>query len=218
MRFSLDKKADLATLKAGAWSAWYPVTLKWKDQPVASNVKIKVIKLWEGGNFRIRLFFNNVNEFLTAPSSVAAELTEGVGPMVDFVDNWPAQLMYEWEDKDTFLEEAGMSLDWHRDAAGFIIDRYRPDFFIQDTYTLNQMLESRWWHREIAGPNFDYDTRTTAVDEWEDIFWLYKKLDDIIGEAMKNLDENALIVFSSDHGVIPIKKQLKINNLFAQKE
>lgn len=217
VRLSLDKKTTLATLKEGEWSEWNPVTLKWKDQPVDSDVKIKVIKLWEGGNFRIRLFFNNVNEFLTQPSTVAEELTAGVGPMVDFVDNWPAQLMYEEEDKDTFLEEAEMSLDWHKKAAGFIWDTYQPDFFIQDTYTPNQMLESRWWHRQIAGPDFDYNTKDTAAEEWEDIYWLYKKLDDVIGEILKKADKNTLIVFSSDHGVIPINKQLKINNLFAEK-
>ena len=215
--FSFDKKTAIANLKQGAWSGWFPIELMWNDKKVASDVKVKVIKVWEGGNFRVRLFFNNVNEFLTEPSNVAAELTEGVGPMVDFVDNWPAQLLYEEEDKDTFLEEAEMSLNWHRDAAGFIFRTYKPDFFIQDTYTPNQMLESRWWHRQIAGPKFDYDTRAAARDEWEDIFWLYKKLDDVLGEAMKNLDKNSVVIFSSDHGVIPIEKQFKINNLFAQK-
>lgn len=217
VRFSSDKKDEIATLKEGEWSEWRPVTLRWKEAPVASDMRIKVIKLWETGNFRVRLFFNNVNEFLTQPASVAGELTKAVGPMVDFVDNWPAQLIYEEEDKDTFLEEAEMSLDWHKRAAGFIWDAYQPDVFIQDTYTPNQMLESRWWHREIAGPNFDYDTRATAADEWEDIFWLYKKLDDIIGEILAKADKNTLIVFSSDHGVIPIKKQFLINNLFAKK-
>ncbi len=215
--FSTDKKTTLATLRQGEWSGWLPAGLMWKDQPVKSDMKIKVIKLWDTGNFRIRVFFNNINEFLVEPPGVAAELTSAIGPMVDFVDNWPAQLIYEEEDKDTFLEEAGMSLDWHKAATNFIIDNYQPDVFIQDTYTPNQMLESRWWHRNIAGPKLDYDTKTTAASEWDDIFWLYKKLDDIIGEAMRNLGPHDLIVFSSDHGVIPIYKQLKINNLFAQK-
>jgi predicted AlkP superfamily phosphohydrolase/phosphomutase len=215
--FSLDKKTPIATLDEGEWSEWTPVTLAWKEAPVASDMRIKVIKLWDTGNFRVRLFFNNINEFLTQPSSVAGELTANVGPMVDFVDNWPAQLIYEEEDKDAFLEEAEMSLDWHKRAAGFIWDTYQPDVFIHDTYTPNQMLESRWWHRQIAGPNFDYNTRATAADEWDDIFWLYKKLDDILGEVLAKADRNTLVVFSSDHGVIPIKKQFKINNLFAEK-
>jgi len=217
IRFSQDKKTSLGTLKQGEWSGWMPVALMWKDQPVASNMKFKVIKLWEGGNFRVRVFFNNVNEFLTEPASVAKELTDAVGPMVDFVDNWPAQLIYEDEDKETFLEEAEMSLDWHKAAAGFILDRYEPDFFIQDTYTPNQMLESRWWHRKIAGSNFDYNTADSAASEWDDIYWMYKKLDDILEEAMKHLDENSVIILSSDHGIIPVYKQLKLNNLFAKK-
>jgi len=215
--FALEKNTILATLKQGEWSEWYPITLTYKESPVASEMKIKVIKLWDTGNFRVRIFFNNVNEFLSEPASVAREMTSAIGPMVDFVDNWPAQLIYEEEDKNTFLEEAEMSLDWHKKATGFMLDTYHPDFFIQDTYTPNQMLESRWWHGKIAGPKLDYNTHDTATSEWDDIYWLYKKLDDILGEAMKHLDKDALIVFSSDHGIIPIYKQLKVNNLFAEK-
>ena len=33
---------------------------------------------------------------------------------------------------------------------------YAPDAFIQDTYTPNQMLESRWWHRYIDKNHPDY--------------------------------------------------------------
>ncbi len=215
--FSFDKKTEITTLKQGEWSDWTPVTLTFKESTVASDMKIKVIKLWNTGNFRVRVFFNNANEFLTEPSSVAREMTTAIGPMVDFVDNWPAQLIYEEEDKDTFLEEANMSLDWHKKAAGFMLDTYKPDFFIQDTYTPNQMLESRWWHGKIAGEKMDYNTQDSASSEWNDIYSMYKKLDDVLGEAMKHLDKNALIVLSSDHGIIPIYKQIKINNLFAQK-
>ena len=45
---------------------------------------------------------------------------------------------------------------------------------------------------------------------------MYQGIDAILGEAIKNADEKTLIVFSSDHGVIPLYKQVKINNLFAE--
>lgn len=45
---------------------------------------------------------------MTEPSQLADELTRGVGPMVDFVDNYPAQLIFYPQDKTTFLEEAQM--------------------------------------------------------------------------------------------------------------
>ncbi|MEE8131728.1 MAG: alkaline phosphatase family protein [Candidatus Paceibacterota bacterium] len=216
VRFSLDKESELVTLGPGVWSDWKDVVLKWKEQEFDSNVKIKVIKLWDSGNFRIRFFFNNINKFITEPSEVAAEITENIGPMVDFVDNWPAQLIYEDEDKDTFFEEVKDSLAWHKKAAGFIMKKYSPDVFIQDVYTPNQMLEARWWHRNVDKNRPDYDEKR-AKDAWDDILVMYQGLDAIIGEAMKNADKETLIVFSSDHGVIPLYKQVRLNNLFAKK-
>lgn len=217
VRFSLDKEAEFLTLKQGKWSKWKDVALFWKDQPFESQVKIKVIKLWsEEGNFRIRLFFNNINKFITEPSSVAAEITQGIGPMVDFVDNWPAQLIYEEEDKDTFFEEVKESLLWHKKATGFIMETYQPDVFIQDIYTPNQMMESRWWFRNVDKNRPEYNEEK-AQEAWDDLLVMYQGLDAILGEAMKNADKDTLIVFSSDHGIIPLYKQVRLNNLFAQK-
>lgn len=218
VRFSLDKGSEFVTLKQGEWSDFKNVSLLWKEQQFDSQVRIKVIKLWpETGNFRIRLFFNNMNKLIVKPESVAKEMTDSIGPMVDFVDNWPAQLIYEEEDKATFFEEAMDSLMWHKKATGFILNTYHPDAFIQDTYTPNQMLESRWWHRYIDKTHPDYAGQKKEGEAWADILKMYQGIDGILGEAMKNVDEKTLLVFSSDHGVIPLHKQVRLNNLFAQK-
>jgi len=57
------------------------------DSPidVESHVIPELIILDDDGFFRIRLFYNNLNELITKPSSAAKELTDAVGPMVDFV-------------------------------------------------------------------------------------------------------------------------------------
>lgn len=218
VRISLDKKSEMATLKQGERSEWKEVSLKWKEQSFDSQVRVKAIKLWpENGNFRIRLFFNNMNSLIVKPAEVAEEITQNIGPMVDFVDNWPAQLIYEDEDKDAFFEEAMDSLEWHRKATGFVMNQYNPDAFIQDTYTPNQMLESRWWHRYIDKNHPDYAGPEKEQQSWDDILKMYQGIDAILGEAMKNADEKTLIVLSSDHGVIPLHKQVRLNNLFAQK-
>jgi len=214
--FSLDKSNHIADLGQGEWSEWTSVELKFKDTPFDSNVKIKLIKLEDNGNFRIRILYNNLNRFITEPSSVAKELTENIGPMVDFADNWPPQLVYEPEDKQTFLDEAKMSLEWHKNAVPFIYENYDPDVFIQDIYTPNQMLESRWWHQFIDTSREDYSP-AKAEEAWSDILELYQGLDAIIGEAMKKADENTIIALSSDHGICPLHKLVKLNNLFAQK-
>lgn len=217
VRFSIDKKSEFLTLSQGVWSDWKDVTLIWKEQPFDSQVRIKIIKLWpENGNFRIRLFFNNTNKFITEPSEIAEEMTQNIGPMIDFVDNWPAQLIYENEDKETFFEEIKDSLSWHKKATGFIMNKYAPDAFIQDIYTPNQMLEARWWHRYIDKNRPEYNEQK-AKESWDDILVMYQGLDAILGEAIKNADDKTLIVFSSDHGIISLYKQVRLNNLFAKK-
>lgn len=202
-------------LKKGEWSSWLPISLKYKDLDVNSHVKIKLISLQDSGTFRVRVLYNNINKFITKPNFVAQEITEALGPMVDFADNWPPQLVYDQEDKQTFKEEALMSLHFHKKAVNFLFEKYQPDIFIQNIYTPNQMLESKWWMKYIEDLEL---TKTNKKNEaWEDILVLYKGLDAILGEAMKKLNPQDLIVFSSDHGVCPLKKLVRINNLFAKK-
>ena len=205
-----------ATIKEGVWTDWTPVTLLLKDQPYDSNIKLKAIKIWENGQFRIRVLYNNLNRFVTVPETVAGEMTNSLGPMVDFVDNFPPQLIYEPEDKQTFLDEANMSLDYHKKAADFIFTKYAPDVFLQDIYTPNQMLTSRWWMRYIDPKSADY-TPGKSKDAMNDVLKMYQGLDAIIGEALKHDDGKTLFVLSSDHGIVLQRRIMSLNNLFAQK-
>lgn len=215
--FSLkENDKPFATVRQGEWTDWVPVTLAYKGEPYESNIKLKAIKLWENGQFRIRVLYNNLNRFVTVPENIAKEMTDGLGPMVDFVDNFPPQLIYEEEDKQAFLDEVEMSLDYHKRAADFIFNQYKPDVFLQDIYTPNQMLTSRWWMRYIDPKSSDYSL-VKSKEAMEEILKMYQGLDAIIGEALKHNDGNTLFVLSSDHGIVLQTRVMSLNNLFAQK-
>jgi len=139
--------------------------------------------------------------------------------MVDFVDNFPPQLIYYIEDKDTFLEEMNMSFEWHKNSVSFLLNQYNPDIVIHDIYSPNQMLTSRWWMGYIDPKSTRYnevneEERTILMNE---VKAMYKRLDDILGEIIENSDENTIIAFSSDHGAVPLDKWVRLNNLFAEK-
>jgi len=222
--FSSDKQTILCTLKSGGWSDWLPITLKWQipeqklERDVETFVKIKVIRLETNGLFRVRFVYSNVNKYLTEPEHVAAEVLEGVGPMVDFVDNFPPQLVFYPEDKATFLEEADLSLTWHRDAAAFLLKKYDPEIFISDIYTPNQLLTSRWWMGYVDPKSARYNEVSVEQRQtlWEEVHWLYKKLDDIVGRLLEHASDNTYVVLSSDHGAVPLDQSVRLNNLFAR--
>jgi predicted AlkP superfamily phosphohydrolase/phosphomutase len=222
--FSTNKTDILCELKTGQWSSWLPIVLQWQipaqklERAVPTSVKIKLIRLETNGQFRIRFLYNNLNKFLTEPDYFAEEILQGAGPMVDFVDNFPPQLIYFPEDKQTFLEEAELSLKWHREAASFILQRYRPAVFIQNTYTPNQMLTSRWWMGHVDPRSSRYDDVSPAEREalWKEVYWLYARLDDIVGALLARATENTVVALSSDHGAVPFDTQVRLNNLFAR--
>lgn len=216
--FSADKKNMIADLKQGEWSGWLPITLSWGSIPIDTTVRIKIITLREEGLFKIRFFYNNLNNTLTKPVFLSDDIIKHIGPMVDYADSFPAQLIFSQEDKDTFIEEATQSFDWHRQAADYLLKTYKPDVFIQDIYTPNQMLTSRWWLGYVDPDSLLYREKSDAerAKLWEEVRAMYKELDDIIGEYLKNADENTVIVVSSDHGAVPLHTWVHLNNLFAK--
>ena len=217
--FSRDMKTVDATLNKGDWSKWFPINVTWKNQIVKTNIKYHVINVGPGDFFRIRVIIDNLNTSIVKPSSASVDLKSDIGPMVDFVDNFPPQLIYYPEDKKTFIAEAEMSYAWHLNAIDAIYDRYEPDLFIHDIYSPNQMLTSKWWMGYVDPDSERYNNvseeeRSSLMNELEN---MYKQIDSIIGKNLANIDENTLLVFSSDHGVIPLNTSVKINNLFAKK-
>jgi predicted AlkP superfamily phosphohydrolase/phosphomutase len=221
--FSRDRKTLFADLKPGEWSDWESIVLKWKVEDnvvdVVSDVKVAVIKLDDDGFFRIRLFYNNLNKQIAYPPEAADMVKSQAGPMVDFVDNFPFQLGYYPEDRKIFMDEAAMSFDWHTKAVGTLIDQFHPNVVIHDIYTPNQMLTSPYLMPYFDPASDRYDTATKEQKEGanEGIMEVYKRMDDMVGEILKKAGSNTYIVFSSDHGNIPLNRYVNLNNLFAQK-
>lgn len=217
--FSTDGNRTDATLTKGTWSNWYPITATWNGRSIATNVKFRLIAIGPGDFFRIRVLVDNLNSAIVEPPSVASELMTDTGPMVDFVDNFPQQLVYYPEDKEAFLSESKMSFSWHARSVDSIYKRYNPDIFIHDIYSPNQMLTSRWWMGYIDPSSSRYDDVSSSERKklWSEVLSMYQELDAIIGKVIKNADKDTLIVFSSDHGAVPLDQAVQLNNLFAKK-
>ena len=216
---SQDGTTALATLGAGDWSDWLPATLQWKQTPVDTHVRFHVVDFGEGGFFRVRMQVDALNRFVTQPPELAAELQQKVGPMVDYVDSFPAQLIHYEADRQTFLDEARQSMEWHRDAVDAAYTGHQPGLMVHTTYTPNQMLTSRWWMGAVDPASARYATTSPEEREarWAEVHALYQQIDAIVGEALENAGPDALVVLSSDHGAAPQNHEVRLNNLFAQK-
>jgi predicted AlkP superfamily phosphohydrolase/phosphomutase len=224
--FSKDKNNIFADLKPGEWSEWEGITLKWKAIPteektidVVSDVKVALIKIDKDGFFRARLFYNNLNKQIAYPPEAADMVKSQAGPMVDFVDNFPFQLGYYPEDKKIFMDEANMSFEWHTKAVSTLVDQFNPNIVIHDIYTPNQMLTSPYLmpYFDPKSARYSEASNKQKDEAQKGMFDMYKRLDNIIGEILKEAGSKTYVVFSSDHGNIPLDRYVNLNNLFAKK-
>lgn len=237
--FSLDKKTWLSNLAAGQWSDWFPVRLSYRvqknyqenlpqrlefEQSMAelgfnTQARIKVLRLGKRDMFRIRVLYDGLNESVVLPPSLNESLHKAAGPMVDFVDNFPPQLIYFPEDKEAFLDEFEMSFQWHKRAQDYFLNHAQQDVFIQSIYSPNQMLTSRWWmgYVDPRGRNYKTIDETERAKVWDEVLQLYVHIDEMIGKALDARGPDAYVILGSDHGAVPLNYEVKLNNLFAQK-
>lgn len=227
-----------ANIKEGEWSDWNHLNLsyalkevfieglpkppEWEKDlskvEIASQIRFSAIRLKGAKDFRVRVQFNDLNEFLIYPTTAYSALFEKLGPMVDFVDNYPPQLIYFKEDKSTFLAEAAQSLDYHNKLAAYAIDELGSNSIVHTIYTPNQMLTSRWWMGGLDpnSPRYHQTSESDREQLWSEVLSMYQGIDRILGTVLDRADDKTLIVFSSDHGAIPLYKEVRLNNLFAR--
>jgi predicted AlkP superfamily phosphohydrolase/phosphomutase len=216
--FSIDKSHVAADLKEGEWGPWTSCTVFFDSRPLQSYFRLRVIKLDNDGYFRIRILFNGLNSTLTMPEEAASEMTQDIGPLVDYPDNYPPQLIFYNQDKSVFQDEMQMSFNWHRKAIGYVLSKYSPDIVIHDIYSPNEMLTSRWWmgYVDPASTRYNSIDNTEREKLWAEVKGMYLQIDSMIGEILAHTDSNTLIVFSSDHGAYPLNTSVMINNLLAK--
>lgn len=237
--FSFDKKSVLAIVDEGQWSEWLNARLSWKTKTdynlfnpqksdwenqlslleIPTVIKIRVIQLKGKKTFRIRFIYNNLLPQTVNPPRVAERMFKALGPMVDFPDHFPLQLVQMPEDKQAFLEELQMSLKWHQSAVHFLTKETNSEVVVHSIYSPNQMLTSRWWMPYLDPQSSLYKSISESERQklWQEVKGMYSEIDSILGEILRNRDEETFILFGSDHGIVPLDKEVQLNNYFEKK-
>jgi predicted AlkP superfamily phosphohydrolase/phosphomutase len=212
---SADKTQRLNEAALGEWSEWRKLPL----DSISLPAKLRLIRAGRKGQMRLRIFFDSLNESLVVPSRLNRDIHRSLGPMVDFVDEVPPQLVFYPEDKQVFLEEAAMSFAWHKNMVSYLIKQSPNQIVLHDIYTPNQMLTSRWWlpYLDPASRMYNDINEVERQKLWIEVKNMYRQVDSILGEIIRHAGENTYIVLSSDHGVVPLNREVLINNWLAKR-
>ena len=121
-------------------------------------------------------------------------------PKVDFYDRMVKKIHY-------LTDKLGMVIQLFVKEGGW--DIFMVNFSITDVF------QHMFW-RFMDDTHISYDGEL-APRYREVIYDAYRKIDDVIGEVLKNIDDETTLIVISDHGAAPLHRKFNVNRWLKEK-
>ena len=204
----------IASLGVGNWSQWITSRFQTEKGERKGIFRFKLMELSKTGD-RFRLFTSQIfpKDGWTLPERLSSELIERVGPFQELTSvNGP--YVVGWIDEQTLLEETQYHTQWLARAAKYLLTNHEWDIFFTQLHIIDHM-----GHLFLGGMDpqcilYEPGREKLCADMMTKT---YQLADMFVGEILKNVDEETLVVITSDHGQIPIRTPgLNSNELLVQ--
>ncbi len=208
------------TLKVGEWSPWVVFAF-----PFNSIVKMTGIGRFHLASLspEIRLYLSPIHfnpsdlppsVKITAPASLSKKLADRYGlykTMGWQIDTW--SMSEETIDEKTFLEDVDHTVEPFRKMMNDFLDDKDVRLFVQ-IYEFPDRVEHCFW-RFLDPQHPAYDAVKAAV--WAPaVERTLEKMDAIVGDAMKKLGPEDILIVLSDHGFTTWRRSVNYNTWLVQ--
>ncbi|MFI5198198.1 MAG: alkaline phosphatase family protein [Thermoanaerobaculia bacterium] len=209
------KGSSPVTLKVGEWSPWVVFTF-----PFNSLVKMTGI-----GRFHLAALSPEIKLYLspihfnpadlppsvkiTAPSSLSKKLAGRYGlykTMGWQIDTW--SMSEETIDEKTFLEDVDHTIEPFRKMMNDFLDEKDVRLFVQIYEFPDRVAHCFWRFLDPQHPAYD----AVKAAQWAPaIEKTYEQMDAIVGDAMKKLAPEDVLIVLSDHGFATWRRSVNYN-------
>jgi len=203
------------TLKVGEWSPWVVFTF-----PFNSLVKMTGIGRFHLASLdpEIRLYLSpihfNPSDLppsikITAPGGLAKKLAASYGlykTMGWQIDTW--SMSEETVDEATFLEDVAHTIEPFRKMMNDFLDEKQLGLFVQIYEFPDRVAHCFWRFLDPQHPMYDAE----KAKKWAPAFeTTYRQMDDLVGDAMKKLGPEDVLIVLSDHGFSTWRRSVNYN-------
>ncbi|MCL4441692.1 MAG: alkaline phosphatase family protein, partial [Firmicutes bacterium] len=216
--FSEDKDAANPrglVLQSGRWSDWTKADFELPEGKRTGVFRLKLIELTPDGT-RIKIYLSQVfpTTGWTRPASLAEELLQKIGPYQELSGILGPWLSY-WVDEDTILEEVEYQARWLAAAAKYLLQNKEWDLFFTQWHGIDHMD-----HGFLGGIDPLSNTYDSERGElcWNIITKTYQWADVLVGAVLDSIDDDTLVVLTSDHGHLPVRANLRMGLSLGIKE
>jgi predicted AlkP superfamily phosphohydrolase/phosphomutase len=214
------KGSQALTLKVGEWSPWVVFTF-----PFNSLVKMTGIGRFHLASLspEIRLYLSpihfNPTELppsvkITAPAALSKKLAERYGlykTMGWQIDTW--SMSEETIDEKTFLEDVDHTVEPFRKMMNDFLDEKDVRLFVQIYEFPDRVAHCFWRFLDPQHPAYD----AAKAARWAPaVEKTYVQMDAIVGDAMKKLGPEDILIVLSDHGFATWRRSVNYNTWLVQ--
>ena len=206
---SKDASQAVATILPGSWSDWIHDSFEVGDETRAGAFKFKLVQLSSDGR-QIKLFMSQNHPFplqgYAFPVELDNALSEQIGPI--FEDTIQFYRLWGWFDDQTQLEIWDQHTEWLIRSAQFLLQNHDWDIFITQLHLPD--YAEHVWMGAIDETHPDYDP-TQGEAAWRMLAKAYELSDDLVGAVAAMLDNDCLLLATSDHGSAPSHTNFFLN-------
>ncbi|HMA29717.1 MAG TPA: alkaline phosphatase family protein [Thermoanaerobaculia bacterium] len=214
------KGSQPLTLKVGEWSPWVVFTF-----PFNSLVKMTGIGRFHLASLspEIRLYLSPIHfnpsdlppsVKIAAPAGLSKKLADRYGlykTMGWQIDTW--SMSEETIDEKTFLEDVDHTVEPFRKMMNDFLDEKDLRLFVQIYEFPDRVAHCFWRFLDPQHPAYDAAKAATwgpAIEK------TYERMDAIVGDAMKKLGPEDVLIVLSDHGFATWRRSVNYNTWLVQ--
>jgi predicted AlkP superfamily phosphohydrolase/phosphomutase len=202
-------------LREGEWSEW--VTIGFTLLPLAAETSGICRFYLKRVRPHLELYASPVNIDprdpampISSPASYSRELADQLGlfytqGMAEDTSALKAGVFSdeEFRVQSTFVLEENLRMYRHE------LGRFREGFFYYYFSSLDLNSHAFWRCIDTGHPLY---TPELARRHGDFLPWIYGRMDEALGDAMKTADERTLVLVVSDHGFVPFRRQFNLNS------
>lgn len=198
-------------LKKGAWSKWQRISFKIgflkKIQGIAKFYLKNITPDFE--LYLSPINFNPQNPVfpISYPQNFSKELAKRIGLFYTQGmphDTWP--LAEGRLDEKVFLEHADMILEERKNILIEELNNFKGGIFFFYLDTLDAIQHMFW--RYLDKRHLLHEPESAYKDT---IFKYYEKIDQILGDVLRKIDQDTTLIVLSDHGFSSFRKSIHLN-------
>ena len=206
-------------LKEGEWSPWIPVSFKYLPliASTAGMVRIYAKQLHPV----LKLYVSPVNVDplnaslpVSSPPEYGKELAEAVGRF--YTQGFPADtksLSSGIFTSEEFFEQAKIPLEESMRLFEYQLARHQDGVFY---FYFSSVDQGSHMLMRLLDPKHPLYEANASEKVKNSLKYIYKRMDDALGEALSKVDSNTTLIVLSDHGFAPFTREFNVSSWLLQ--